>query len=137
MSQTSALRATSSAAASYESAALPKDSDRARWFSEEIQPHEPALRAYLRARFPTLQDIDDQVQETYARLFRARQSGRRGLNRGYLFVVARNAALDIFRRKKAVPFVGLATIDSLAVAEEQPNSAEVLNREQELEMLEA
>jgi RNA polymerase sigma-70 factor (ECF subfamily) len=31
----------------------------ARWFAEEIQPHESALRGFLHARFPTLVDIDD------------------------------------------------------------------------------
>jgi RNA polymerase sigma factor (sigma-70 family) len=137
MSQTSAMSAAASADGTYEPPIPTHDSDRARWFSEEIQPHEPALRAYLRSRFPTLEDVDDHVQETYARLFRARESGRRGLNRGYLFVVARNAVIDLFRRKQAVPFVGLAAIESLAVAEDQPNSAEALNREQELELLEA
>ena len=48
----------------------------ARWFAEEVQPHEPALRAYLRARFPAVGDHDDLVQETYARLLRAREQGR-------------------------------------------------------------
>jgi RNA polymerase sigma-70 factor (ECF subfamily) len=46
-----------------------------RWFAEEIQPHEPALRAYLHGRFPTLRDLDDIVQDTYARLLRAKESG--------------------------------------------------------------
>ena len=34
-------------------------SEQALWFAEEVQPHEPALRAYLQARFPTLGDHDD------------------------------------------------------------------------------
>ncbi|MBI2497428.1 MAG: RNA polymerase subunit sigma-24, partial [Opitutae bacterium] len=46
------------------------DADFARWFAEEVQPHEPALRAWLRNRFPTLVDPDDLVQESYARLLR-------------------------------------------------------------------
>lgn len=44
--------------------------EQARWFSEHVQPHEPALRAYLSKRFPSLPDHDDLVQETYARLLR-------------------------------------------------------------------
>ena len=35
-------------------------------------------------------DIDDVVQETYARLLRAREVGTATLTRAYLFVVARN-----------------------------------------------
>lgn len=49
--------------------------EQARWFAEEVYPHEPALRAYLQARFPTLGDHDDLVQETYTRLLRAQANG--------------------------------------------------------------
>ena len=51
----------------------PTDPETARWFSEEVQPHESELRAYLRANFSTYLDIDDLVQETYARLLQARE----------------------------------------------------------------
>lgn len=127
----SAVGATSAASADIPGA----DGDSARWFSEEIQPHEPALRAYLRARFPTLRDVDDQIQDTYARIFRAKKSGRGGLTRGYIFLVARNAALDLFRRRRVVSFVGLAEIDVLAETEERPAAGDVLDREQELQLL--
>src|SRR5258706_7278593 len=43
-------------------------SNLSRWFAEEVQPHESSLRSYLRAVFPLLPDIDDLVQESYARL---------------------------------------------------------------------
>jgi hypothetical protein len=51
-------------------------SDQARWFREEVQPHERSLRSYLRDLFPTLPDIDDLVQESCARLIRAKETGR-------------------------------------------------------------
>lgn len=51
--------------------------EQARWFSEHVQPHEPALRAYLSMRFPSLPDHDDLVQETYARLLRVPSSASR------------------------------------------------------------
>jgi RNA polymerase sigma factor (sigma-70 family) len=136
MSQSSLASAPATAGVAFRpGASSTGQSEHSRWFSEEIHPHEPALRAYLRARFPTLQDVDDQIQETYARLFQAKEAGRRGLNRAYLFVVARNATLDIFRRRKAVPFIGLAEIDSLAVAEERPSTADRLDHERELALL--
>jgi len=112
-----------------------KDSEAARWFAGEIQPHEPHLRAYLRSRFPTLFDIDDIVQETYARLFRAKISGKQGLSRAYLFVAARNSALDFFRRKQVARTDGLAEIDSLAVVEDRPDASETLCHKQELALL--
>lgn len=84
--------------------ASPAKADETRWFREEIRPHESDLRGFLRARFPTLTDVDDIVQETYIRLLHARASGKTGLNRAYLFVVARNTGLDLVRRQQCVPF---------------------------------
>lgn len=107
----------------------------ARWFAEEVCPHEPALRAWLRARFPSLSDIDDLVQETYARLFRARSAGRVGEVRPYLFVIARNAAVDLVRRNRIVPGATQAEIDAMAVAEERPSAAEATCAAQQIELL--
>jgi hypothetical protein len=50
----------------------PNDSDSSRWFAEQVQPHEGMLRAWLRSRFPTENDVDDVVQEAYARVLEAR-----------------------------------------------------------------
>lgn len=46
---------------------MPPHIDPTRWFIDEVQPHEPALRAYLRGRFPSLHDVDDPVREAHAR----------------------------------------------------------------------
>jgi RNA polymerase sigma-70 factor (ECF subfamily) len=79
-------------------------SKQARWFVEEVQPHESSLRAYLRAVFPSLPDLDDLVQETYLRLIRAQESGRVNYAKAFLFTTARNTAIDFFRRRKIVSF---------------------------------
>ena len=70
-----------------EPARLPASS-LSRWFAEEVQPHEPALRAYLQARFPTLGDYDDIVQESYVRLLKAQAAGQ---------VQSREEALEFVR----------------------------------------
>jgi len=111
--------------------------DELRWFRDQIRPHEEDLRSYLRGRFPTLVDVDDLVQETYSRLLRARAGGAATMTRAYLFVVARNVALDQVRRNKVVPFERLGDLAESSVVEEGPNAAEVLSHEQELELLAA
>ncbi len=113
----------------------PPNADQTRWFIEEVHPHEPALRAYLHGSFPTLRDIDDLVQEAYARLIRARNAGPVGHPKAYLFATARNAALDLFRRGKIVSIDGLAEIDQLSVLEEGPDAAERASHDQEIEIL--
>jgi RNA polymerase sigma factor (sigma-70 family) len=114
-----------------------QNAEDARWFLEEVQPHEPALRAYLRGHFPTLQDIDDLVQDAYARVIRARHAGQVNHPRAYLFATARNAALDLFRRGKIISIEGIAEIEQLRVLEEGPDAAERASHDQELEILTA
>ena len=109
--------------------------DRARWFAEEVQPHEPMLRAWLRTRFPSLTDTDDLVQESYARLLRAREKGPVKNTKSYLFTTALNAALDLIRRKKVVSFEHVAETERSSVLEDRPDAGEAASRTEELEIL--
>jgi RNA polymerase sigma factor (sigma-70 family) len=109
--------------------------DQAHWFAEEVQPHERSLRSYLRSVFPSLPDIDDLVQESYARLIRAREAGHVSYAKAFLFMTARNAALDFFRRRKVVAIDGVADLSALSVVEDRPDAGEAVNKQQELELL--
>jgi len=111
------------------------DTERVRWFTEEVQPHEASLRAYLRAAFPSLPDIDDLVQESYARLIRAKEAGKISYIRAFLFATARNAALDFFRRRKIVSIETVGNLAELTVLEEGPDAASAVNTQQELALL--
>ena len=65
-----------------------------RWFAENVQRHEPALRAYLASRFSTLPDHDDLVQESYLRMLQARLRLRLATAKAFLFATAGNLAID-------------------------------------------
>lgn len=82
---------------------LDSDSQLARWFTEEVLPHEAALRKWLHLRFPSVQDVDDLVQEAYARLLRMRETGSIACPRAFLFVTARNLALNHLRHQRRLP----------------------------------
>ncbi len=110
-------------------------SDQARWFSEQVQPHEPALRAYLSKRFPALPDHDDLVQETYVRTLRAHAGGRVPCARAFLFTTARNAAIDLFRRRRGHTHEEISEFDALPLLDEAPGVAEATEREQRLDVL--
>jgi RNA polymerase sigma factor (sigma-70 family) len=114
---------------------IPDRLEHARWFAAEVLPHESELRAYLRRAFPSLRDVDDLVQETYARVFRARHAGRIAEARPYLFSTARNAACDLFRRSKTISITALAEIDSCSVVDDRPATGEAVAHAQELEIL--
>jgi len=113
----------------------PQDSETARWFAQEVQPHENLLRAYLRRKFPALQDVDDVVQESYLKVVRARIEGRLHSARGFLFTAARNTALDVFRRRRTNPQTDLVEDAQLRVLEEGPGVAETVSRSQDLAIL--
>jgi RNA polymerase sigma factor (sigma-70 family) len=110
---------------------LPPHADQTRWFAENVQPHERDLRAFLHRRFPSLRDIDDLVQETYARLFDGGKAGEITEPRAYLFATARNAALDLLRKKHEVLVEDIEETRRPNVVEERPDSAESASRSQE------
>jgi RNA polymerase sigma-70 factor (ECF subfamily) len=95
------------------------DSEFFRWFAEEVQPHEAALRSWLSGRFPGLQDIDDVVQETYARLLRARETGSIACPRAFLFVTARNFALNHLRHQRHEHPDGATEVDAATLLDER------------------
>jgi RNA polymerase sigma factor (sigma-70 family) len=113
----------------------PERTEQARWFAQEVQPHESALRSWLRRLFPSLPDVDDIVQETYVRLIRAKSRDKVDHSKAYLFTTARNLVLDLFRRKRIVSIEGVADLDRLSVLDDGPGIAESVSRQQELDML--
>lgn len=116
-------------------AVSPPNKEHTRWFAEEVQPHEPSLRSWLRGKFPSLPDIDDLVQESYARLIRAREAGRISYVKAFLFTTARNAALDIFRRRQVISIESVGDLAGLSVMEDRPDAAESANKQEELDLL--
>ena len=113
----------------------PPSSEQSRWFPAEVQPHEATLRAWLRSRFPSLPDLDDIVQESYARLLRARETGRVAYAKAFLFTTARNAALDLFRRRVTAGTDSIAEMEQLHVIEDAPSVPDAVSRQQELALL--
>src|SRR5688572_29816063 len=113
----------------------PSDPVQTRWFSLEVLPHEPALRAYLQSRFPQLGDPADVIQETYIRVLRENETGRLRHARAFLFTAARNVAIDFFRRQNNNLACAVTHLPAEDVMEERPSAADVLSSQQELEAL--
>ncbi|MGD1030852.1 MAG: sigma-70 family RNA polymerase sigma factor [Opitutaceae bacterium] len=110
-------------------------SERSRWFSEEIEPHDSSLRAYLHSRFPSLTDVDDIMQDSYIKVLQAAK--RRPLFRAkaYLFATVRNAALGLLRRPRIFSEKPVTDIAALSVSEEGVDVAERVSTNQEIAIL--
>lgn len=104
-----------------------------RWFTEEVHPHEAALRNWLRVRFPAISDRDDLIQESFLRVWRARMQGPIVSVKAFLFATARNLAVDTLKGR--LPQNDLGDSAAATVLDEDSDTAESVARAQELEML--
>jgi RNA polymerase sigma factor (sigma-70 family) len=113
----------------------PQNPEQSRWFAEEVLPHEAKLRAWLRGRFPAVTDVDDLVQDAYARLMEAHATGPIACPRALLFVTARNLALNHLRHQRIERPEGAAEIDALSVADERVGMPEALAQAEDFQVL--
>jgi RNA polymerase sigma-70 factor (ECF subfamily) len=105
------------------------------WFNSEVRPCEPALRAYLQKRFPLLSDQDDLVQEAYTRLLCVKRKGRLTSAKAFLFTVARNLAIDVFRRRRTANHEPLSDLAEMPALEEAADIVASLEHQYRLEAL--
>lgn len=104
---------------------VPKCND-ALWFSKEVHPHGGQLKCYLKGHFPTVRDVDDVVQESFLRLWKARTLRPIHSAKAFLFKVARHVALDLVRRERNSPVISAGDLSSLSVLEDRPDAAQAL-----------
>jgi RNA polymerase sigma factor (sigma-70 family) len=114
--------------------AMPPPHDQSKWFAEEVLPHEPALRGYLRNRFPAL-DADDVVQDAYFKLFRSGARGRLASTKAYLFSIARNTALTLFQRRRIFSDIPVSDLPPSLVMDEGSSADEAARARERFELM--
>jgi RNA polymerase sigma-70 factor (ECF subfamily) len=112
------------------------DSGRYRWIATHILPHEPELRSWLRRRLGSFNanDVDDVVQEAFARIWTADFSTIRN-GRAYLYATVRHLLVEYARRRRIVPIELLGEIDSLSIVSDEPGPDRRVSARQELDRL--
>lgn len=113
----------------------PSATDPVRWFTEEVEPHEPSLRSYLRGSFPAVRDIDDVVQESYLRLWTRRSAQPIQSVKGFLFTVARRLALDVLRRERRSPIIAGGDLACLDVSDDRLAVTEIVSQDEKVALL--
>ncbi|MCX6941685.1 MAG: hypothetical protein NTX09_13270 [Verrucomicrobia bacterium] len=79
---------------------MPPPTDQARWFSEEVNPHRGALRAYAQRAFPGLRTVDDVVQDSLLRIWTTHASRQIGCARALFTIVCRELEAEL---KEKIP----------------------------------
>ena len=100
--------------------------EQSRWFVEEVQPYEGALRGYLRTRFPSI-DTDDVVQESYLKLLKAHPTAKIASIKAYLFTIARNTASNFFRKQKIFSPIPVSELPDWRVLDRAQNVVVLVN----------
>lgn len=103
----------------------------------EVLECEGLLRALLFRYVRNAADIDELLQETYARVLSTRAESDVEIRsvRAFALTVARNLALDWLRHRDVVPIDLVADIAALDVLDEGAQVEEIVNAHQELALL--
>ena len=111
------------------------DTDQARWLVEQVLPYEPVLRAWLQGRFGAQVEIDDIVQDAYARLLRARAQGTVVSPKAFLFHAARNLALNHVRHRSYTHPAELTENEVSSVLDTGEGVPETVARAEDIQVL--
>jgi RNA polymerase sigma-70 factor (ECF subfamily) len=108
---------------------------RAKWLAVNIIPHERAIRSWLARRTHDL-DIDDIVQEMYARLAALDDAEKISNPRQYASQTAISIALNLVRHARVVPMIAIGEFEGLELASLEPSAEEIVSSQEELRQLE-
>lgn len=106
-----------------------------KWFKDEVHPHGPQLKSYLRGSFPSVRDVDDVVQESFLRVWKARATQSIRSTKSFLFQIARHLAVDVIRKERSAPVEALGDLSALSVIDERPDAADALTYHEKISLL--
>ena len=110
--------------------------ERAAWLGRHVIPYEPALRNWLRRRPVEGLDVDDIVQEVYARLAALYSVEHIDNPKTYTFQVASSVMINHIRRLKVVAIDSVASFEHLDIADDVASPERVVADRDELQRLE-
>ena len=107
------------------------------WFVREVLSLERAVVQYLRRACRNPADVDDILQDAYARVYAAARKERPAYPKAFLFRTARNIVIDRARRADVIFIEAIADIDAAAVLWNEADAEQALSSRQELNALRA
>lgn len=109
--------------------------ERALWLATHVMPHEPAVRGWLRRGRQAEFDIDDIIQEAYAKLVTTPDVAGIQNVRAYFFRTVYSVVVSRVRRKSVVSIRSLAEIETLQLAVEELTPEDSAVARNELQVL--
>jgi RNA polymerase sigma-70 factor (ECF subfamily) len=109
--------------------------ERALWLARHVLPAEPALRSWLRRRRLSEFEIDDLIQETYAKFVSMESVEAIRDPKSYAFQIARSIFASNVRRSKIVPIWAGTDLGELSIASNEGTPEDVIEARDELQEL--
>ncbi len=103
------------------------------WVALEVMPHEKTVRAWLKRLHIDRDEIDDLIQEAYCNLAGLQQIDHIARPDAYFFLTVKNILNDKYRRAKVVRIEGIAELDSLGMASDEPSPERIISARREWE----
>jgi len=107
--------------------------ERAHWLARNILPHEPLIRARLKKVYVADLDIDDVIQEMYARILSVPNMESIRYPRQYAIQTARAIIIDHLRRSQVISIDSCGSLDQLDVALMETSTEERLEFRDEIQ----
>lgn len=112
-----------------------QETDRKRivaWVASSVMPHEPFVRAWLRQRLQSREDIDDLIQEAYAKLSALTSIDHITRPETFFFQIVRNLLIDQIRHARVVRIEAATEIDFSSVYTDEPTPERITAARREL-----
>jgi len=107
--------------------------ERGRWLARNVLPHEPLIRARLSPIHVQDLDIDDVIQEMYARILCVSSLESIRYPRQYAIQTAKSIIIDHIRHSKVVSIVSSGSLEQLNIAVPEASTEERLVFQEEIQ----
>jgi len=111
--------------------------ERGRWLARHVLPHEALIRAKLRDMCLYDLDVEDVIQEMYAKFLTLPSLESIRYPRQYALLTARGIAIDHVRHSRVVSITSTGNLELLEIAEPGATSEERLEFQQEIKAVTA
>ncbi len=112
-----------------------QDGDRNRivaWVASSVMPHEGAVRRWLRLRLQSPEDIDDLIQEAYAKLAALKSIDHIVRADTFFFRIVQNLLIDKIRHARVVRIEAATETDFSTVYTDEPSPERITAARREL-----
>jgi len=107
--------------------------ERAHWLARHVLPHEPLVRSRLKRVYSADLDIDDIIQEMYARILSTPNMEAIRYPKQYAVQTAKAIIIDHLRRTRVISIVSSGSMEHLDIALPETSAEERLEFQGEIE----